>query len=67
MTPIRPVTPTAVFGPELPGRPVQRHHVHAVLLEVVIEPIAVIRAIANEMFRLGLQQVEVVSCTNVTS
>ena len=35
------------------------NHVHPVLLEVVIEPITVIRAIANEMFGLGLQHVEV--------
>jgi len=34
-------------------------HVDAVLLEVVIEPIAVIGPIANEMLRLGLQHVEV--------
>ena len=36
-----------------------RNHVHPVLLEVVIEPVAVIGAIANEMFGLGLQHVEV--------
>ena len=34
-------------------------HVDAVLLEILIEPIAVIGAIANEILRLGLQHVEV--------
>ena len=35
------------------------NHVHPVLLEVLIEPITVIRPIANEMLGLGLQHVEV--------
>lgn len=35
------------------------NEVHAILLEVVIEPIAVIGPIADEMLRLGLQHVEV--------
>ena len=35
------------------------NQVHAVLLEVVIEPITVIGTIPNEMFGLGFEHVEV--------
>ena len=48
-----------VLGFQFSGGPVRRDHVHPVLLEVVIQPIAVLRAIANEMFGLGLQHVKV--------
>ena len=48
-----------VLGFQFSGGSVGGNHVHPVLLEVVIQPIAVIRAIANEMFGLGLQHVKV--------
>jgi len=40
---------------------VRRDHVDAILLKLVIEAVAVIRPIANEMFRLGLEHIEVVT------
>ncbi|HSF67721.1 MAG TPA: hypothetical protein VLA67_09885 [Nitrospiraceae bacterium] len=54
-----PASVAPVLGLEFPSRPVRRDQVHAVLLEVIIESVAVIRAIANELLRLGLQHVEV--------
>ena len=48
-----------VLGLEFPGRPVWCNHVHAVLLEVSIEPIAGTGTIANQVLGLGLQHVEV--------
>src|SRR5579885_1621896 len=49
----------AILGLELASGPVWRNQVHPVLLEVVIEPVAVVGPIPNEMFGLGLQHVEV--------
>ena len=47
------------MGLEFPGRAMRRNQVHAVWLEGVIEAIAVIDPIPNEMFGLGLEHVEV--------
>ena len=58
----------AILGREFQCGSGRGYHVDAVLLKVVIEPIAVISAITNKMLRLGLQHVEAeLSCTNVTS
>lgn len=48
-----------VLGLEFAGGAMRRDHVDAVLLEIVIEPVAIVGAIADEMFGLGLQHVEV--------
>lgn len=48
----------AILDLQFAGGAMGRDHVDAVLLEVVIEPITVRGAIANEMFRLRLQHVE---------
>src|SRR5579885_1509855 len=48
-----------VLGCEFASGPVRRDQVHAVLLEIVIEPVAIVGAIADKMFGLGLQHVEV--------
>lgn len=50
---------TAISDLEFARGAMGRNQIHPVLLEVGIEPIAVIRAIPNEMLRLGLQHVEV--------
>ena len=49
----------AVLGLEFSIGAMRRDHLHPLLLQVVIEPIAVIRFVANQMLRLGLQHVEV--------
>jgi hypothetical protein len=49
----------AVLGLEFPGGPMWRNHIHAVVVEVVIQPITVIRAITDEVLRFGLPHVEV--------
>lgn len=49
----------AVLGLEFPSSPVRSDHVHAGWLQIIIDPVAVIGAIANEEFRLGLQHVEI--------
>ena len=54
-----PAQAAAVLGFEFPSGPVRRDQVHPVLLEVIIEPVAVIGAIANEVLGLGLQHIEV--------
>lgn len=50
---------TAILGLEFAGGSMRGNQIHPVLLEVIIEPITVIRPIANEMLGLGLQHVEV--------
>ncbi|MGQ0555565.1 MAG: hypothetical protein ACT4PN_06440 [Nitrospiraceae bacterium] len=47
------------MGLEFPGRAMRRNQVHAVWLEGIIEAIAVIGPIPNEMFGLGLEHVDV--------
>ena len=49
------------MGFQFTSGPVRRDHVDAILLKLVIEAVAVIRPIANEMFRLGLEHIEVVT------
>ena len=49
----------AILRLEFPHGPVWRDQAHAVLLEVVIESIAVIRTITDEVLGFGLQHVEV--------
>src|SRR5581483_6976348 len=49
----------AILGFEFPRGSVRRDHVHAGLLQVVSEGIAVVGPIANKMLGLGLQPVEV--------
>lgn len=44
----------AILGLEFPGRAMRGNHVHLVLLEVVIQAIAVIRPIPNQVLGLGL-------------
>src|SRR6185312_6219027 len=44
---------------QFPGRAMGRNHVDALLLEVVIEAVAVIGSIANEILGSRLQHVEV--------
>ena len=59
--------PASFVPPEMPailclefaGRAMRRNAVHALLFEVVIEPLAVIGPIPNEMFGLGFEHVEV--------
>lgn len=41
------------------GGPVRCDQVHGVWLEVVVEPVAILGAIADEIFGLGLQHLEV--------
>ena len=57
--PLVPAQVAPVLGLEFSGRPVRRNHVDPVVLEVVIEPVAIVGPIADEMFGLGLQHVEV--------
>ncbi len=52
---------TPVLGFQFARRSVRGNHVHAVLLKVIVEPIAVIGAIADEVLRLGFEHVEVES------
>ncbi len=49
----------AILGLECAGGPMRRDHIHTVLLEVIIELIAGIRAIADQVLGLGFQHVEV--------
>ena len=48
----------AILGLEFARGAMGRHQVHAVLLQVVIEPIALIGPIGDEMLRFGLGHVE---------
>src|SRR5689334_6238872 len=49
----------AVLGLEFPGQAVWGNHIDPVLLEGIIEAVTVIGPVPDEMFRLGLQHVEV--------
>jgi hypothetical protein len=49
----------SILSLEFPSGAMRRDHVDAVLLEILIEAIAVIGPVSDEMFRLGLQHVEV--------
>ena len=55
---VAPQMPT-VLGLKFARRSMRGNHVHPVLREVRIEPVTVIRPIANEVLGLGLQHVEV--------
>ena len=48
-----------VLGLEFSSGAMGRNQVHAVLLQVVIEPVAVVRSITNQVLGFGLQHVEV--------
>lgn len=50
---------TGYLGLKLATRPMRRGQVHAVLLEVRIESVAFVGAIADEMFGLDFEHVEV--------
>ncbi len=48
----------AVLCLQFPGRAMGRNHIHTILFEIVIEAIAIIGTVPNEMLRLGLQYIE---------
>jgi len=53
-----PAEMATILGLKFPGRAMGRNQIHAVLLEVVIQPIAVIGTVADEMLGLGLQHID---------
>lgn len=52
--PFVPPEVAPILGLEFPSRAMRGNQVHPILLEVLIEPIAVVCPIADEMLRLGL-------------